>query len=148
MSQRGVVELLIPARPEYLQLARAVVGEAAAADPSLDPERVADLRLAVSEAAANAIEAQVRSGMDERIRVRCDLADDQIEVEVTDRGSGFDPDEVAELPAVESPERLEHESGLGLSLMRRLADETSVQTSPDGTAVRLVVRFVTAGDDT
>jgi hypothetical protein len=32
--------------------------------------------------------------------------------------------------------------------MRRLADETSVQTSPDGTAVRLVVRFVTAGDDT
>ena len=40
-------------------------------------ESVADLRLAVSEAAANAIEAQVRSGMDERVRVRCDLADDE-----------------------------------------------------------------------
>jgi serine/threonine-protein kinase RsbW len=148
VTVEGIVELLVPARPEYLQLVRAVVGEAAAVDSNLDPERIADLRLAVSEAVTNAIEAQVSSGVADRIVVRCNLAAAQIEIEVTDRGTGFDPDHVRSLPDVESPERLEYESGLGLSLMRQLADETSIETGIDGTAVRLVVRIPTAGDET
>ncbi len=142
---KGVVELLIPARPEYLQLVRTVVGETAAVDSGLDAERIADLRLAVSEAVTNAIEAQAISGVDDRVLVRCNLAAEQMEIEVTDRGEGFDLDGVRVLPDVESPERLEYESGLGLSLMRRLADEATIETSADGTAVRLVVRF--AGTD-
>ncbi len=32
--------------------------------------------------------------------------------------------------------------------MRQLADETSIETGIDGTAVRLVVRIPTAGDET
>ena len=52
------------------------------------------------------------------------------------------------LPDAESPKRLEHESGLGISLMRRLADETTIETSVDGTVVRLVVRFLATGDET
>jgi anti-sigma regulatory factor (Ser/Thr protein kinase) len=88
------------------------------------------------------------SGADDRVVVRCNLAAEQIEIEVTDRGEGFDPDGVRALPDVESPERLEYESGLGLSLMRRLADETTVETSVDGTAVRLVVRFAGTTDET
>jgi|TARA_B100002003_G_scaffold141202_2_gene130626 serine/threonine-protein kinase RsbW len=148
VKAEGVVELLIPARPEYLQLVRTVVGETAAVDLGLDAERIADLRLAVSEAVTNAIEAQVMSGADDRVVVRCNLAAEQIEIEVTDRGEGFDPDGVRALPDVESPERLEYESGLGLSLMRRLADETTVETSVDGTAVRLVVRFAGTTDET
>ena len=144
----GVVELLVPARSEYLQMVRTVVGEAAAVDSGLDAERIADLRLAVSEAATNAIMAQAALGVDDRIVVRCNLAAEQIEIEVTDRGAGFELDKVRSLPDAESPERLEHESGLGLSLMRRLADETTIETSVDGTAVRLVVRFHTPGDET
>ena len=144
----GVVELLIPARTEYLQLVRTVVGEAAAVDSSLDAERIADLRLAVSEATTNAIDAQTASGVEDRIVVRCNLAAEQIEIEVNDRGAGFEPDDVRPLPDAESPERLEFESGLGLSLMRRLADETTIETSVDGTAVRLIIRFLTTGDET
>ncbi len=74
MKAEGVVELLIPARPKYLQLVRTVVGETAAVDLGLDAERIADLRLAVSEAVTNAIEAQVMSGVDDRVVVRCNLA--------------------------------------------------------------------------
>ena len=147
-SVEGVVELRIPARTEYLQLVRTVVGEAAAVDSSLDAERIADLRLAVSEAATNAIDAQAAAGVDDRIVVRCNLAAEQIEIEVNDRGAGFDPDEVRSLPDAESPKRLEYESGLGISLMRRLADETTIETSVDGTAVRLIIRFLTTGDET
>jgi hypothetical protein len=32
--------------------------------------------------------------------------------------------------------------------MRRLADETTIETSVDGTVVRLVVRFLATGDET
>ena len=47
--------------------------------------------------------------------------------------------EGSELPPVTDDERLDHESGLGLSLMDRLADGAVVETGPDGTLVRLTV---------
>lgn len=120
---------------------RAIVGAVAGADPDMVPARVADLRLAVSEAAANAIRAQDSLGISDRVTIRCNLAENFIEVEVADRGPGFEPERVSDLPPVEAPERLDHESGLGLALMRQLADETTIESGPDGTAVRLVVRY-------
>jgi len=136
-----VVELHVPARPEYLQLVRTVVGAAASTDPALGPDRVAALRLAVSEAATNAIEAHGTSGIEDRVVIRCNVGAGRIELEVTDRGAGFDPADVPDLPSVESAERLDHESGLGLSLMRQLADETVIEAGESGTAVRLIIKF-------
>ncbi len=145
MSLSGVVELRVPARAEYLQLVRSVVGAAAAAGSDLGTERVADLRLAVSEAATNAMESHGLLELDDRVVVRCNLAAEWIEVEVSDSGPGFDPAEVPTLPDAGTPERLMHESGLGVSLMRQLADETIVESRDDGTAVRLIVRFRDSG---
>jgi len=141
---RGV-ELEIPAHAEFLSLVRAVVASAAALDPRLRDERIEDLRLAVSEATTNAIEAHAQLGSEERIAIRCDLGEDRIEVEVHDHGEGFDPESLSPLPAPTDPERLEHEHGLGLPLMRVLADETRIRTGADGTAVSLVV-YSTPGD--
>ncbi len=138
------IEFAIPPFPEYLQLVRALVGAAASrsgGSPSpLEPGRVADLRLVVSEAVTNAVEAQGAVGEMDRILVRCRVADDHVSVEVVDHGPGFDPDAVPDLPDVETPERLRHESGLGVALMERLADGAEVVSGPDGTTVRLVVR--------
>lgn len=136
----GEVELEFPARPAYLALARQVVAEAASVEPTFRDERIEDLRLAVSEATANAIEAHadLRGGTG-RIKIRCDLGDDRVEVEVVDRGPGFDPALVVGPPDAEDPARLEWERGLGLPLMRDLADETEIRSSEGGTVVRLVV---------
>ena len=137
------IELAIPSSPEYLQLVRALVGAAASnsgARSPLDPGQVADLRLVVSEAATNAVEAQGVVGVRDRIVVRCRVADDHVLVEVSDHGPGFDPDAVPDLPDVETPERLRHECGLGVALMERLADEAEVESGPDGTTVRLIIR--------
>ena len=101
-----IVELRVPPHAEYLQFVRAVVGAVAAADPGIDPDRVTDLRLAVSEAVANAIRAQQQFGIPDRVTIRCNLAESSIEIEIADRGHGFDPDQVPELPAVATPERL------------------------------------------
>lgn len=134
-----IVELEIPARPGFLSLARLVITGAATIEPTFSDSRIEDLRIAVSEACTNAIEAQKSSGHDERIVIRCDLADDRIEVAVTDQGGGFDPDRATTAPAAEHPERLLYESGLGIPLMRVLVDETDFEVTPSGTKVRLVV---------
>lgn len=129
------VLLEIPARPEYLHLVRQVVAAAAELEPTFPEERIEDLRIAVSEAATNAVEAHVGSGADERILLRCDLSDDRIQVEVLDRGGGFaagDPESAARAGALA-------ERGYGLPLMRELADETDISARDDGTAVRLTV---------
>ena len=123
---------------------RAVVGAAAGSgsgtESPLEPGRVADLRLVVSEAVTNAIKAQGAIGAPDRVLIRCRVEDDKVLVEVVDHGPGFDPDAVPDLPDVETPERLRHESGLGVALMHRLADGAEVESGPDGTTVRLTIR--------
>ncbi|MGZ4717659.1 MAG: ATP-binding protein, partial [Acidimicrobiales bacterium] len=130
----GEVRLEIPARAEYHGLARQVVAAAAAVEPTFRDERIDALRIAVSEATTNAIEAHADLDQDERIVIRCNLDEDQIEVEVVDQGAGFSPDDLAAMPAPEDPDRLQHEHGLGLPLMRVLADEAEIRSGQSGTA--------------
>jgi serine/threonine-protein kinase RsbW len=135
----GEVRLEIPARPDYLDLARQVVAAAAEVEPTFRLERIDDLRIAVSEATTNAIEAHADLESDERIVIRCNLGADRIEVEVVDRGSGFDPADIEAMPEPDDPARLRREHGLGIRLLRDLADEAEIRSSDGGTAVRLVV---------
>lgn len=142
-----VVELELPARPEVVSVARLVIGALVAADPLFDEERSADLRLAVSEACTNAIQAEMhgrgRAAVPdpdaEPILMRCVLADGQIEVAITDHGGGFDPDGLTEHPEVTSPDRLNYEGGLGIPLITMLADHLEFRPTADGTTV--VMRF-------
>jgi len=139
LPSSGSIHLEVPARTEFVSLVRLVVASAAEIGPDMAIERVEDLRVAVSEAATNAIEAQAASGSTSRIGVRCSVSDDKVVVRIHDEGGGFDPNNLKELPDPGSPERLEYESGLGVYLMRALTDETEITSSPSGTDVRLVV---------
>jgi serine/threonine-protein kinase RsbW len=133
------VQLEIPAHVDYLALTRQVVAAAAAIEPRFHDERIDDLRIAVSEATTNAIEAHADLASDERILIRCNLDDDRIEVEVLDQAGGFDPADNVEPPDIMAPDRLEYERGLGFPIMRSFADETEITAIEGGTAVRLVV---------
>lgn len=135
----GEIRLEIPARPEYLSVARQVVAAAAAVEPRFRTERIDALRLAVSEATTNAVESHAGVGADERIVIRCNLGEERIEVEVLDQGGGFDPGGVPGVPEPGDPGRLDFEHGLGIPIMRELTDESEIRPSGDGTTVRLVV---------
>ena len=142
-----VIELEIPARAEYVGLARLVVSSLASGRRSLPEERIDDLKLAVSEACTNAIEAHHDVDVNERVIVRCAEAEDRLEVSIEDRGKGFDPETLPEHPPVTDPERLNFERGLGIPLIRTLVDEVTFEPSADGTAVRLVMYCEPADDD-
>jgi anti-sigma regulatory factor (Ser/Thr protein kinase) len=135
------VTLEVPARAEHLGLVRTVVTNLASTFAGLDGVRLDDLQLAVSEACVNAIEAYASlgtPGLPVAIRVRA--VPGSIEVEVHDEAGGFDPHALVPHPPVEAPERLHHERGLGVPLMRALADEAQFLVEGKGTTVRLVLR--------
>jgi serine/threonine-protein kinase RsbW len=133
------VELEIPARAEFVALARLVVSSVALSRRELADDRIDDLKLAVSEACTNAIEAHGAIDVQERVTVRCEESDDRLEVLVEDRGAGFDPTSLPEHPPVTDPDRLNFERGLGIPLIRSLVDEVNFETSDAGTAVRLTI---------
>jgi len=141
-----VIELEIPARAEFVALARLVVSALASSDSTLADERIDDLKLAVSEACTNAIEAHADVDVNERVTLRWSEGDDRLEVQIEDRGQGFDPGQLPEHPPVTDPERLNFERGLGIPLIRTLVDEVAFDPSDAGTSVRLVM-FCGPADD-
>ena len=133
------IEISIPVRVDYVQLVRAVVGSLAATNPELSTARIADLRLVISEALTNAIRAQEKNSISERLTVLCKLTDLAVEVEVRDKATGFEVDSIPDLLPTESPERLQHERGLGLSIMREMSDGLEIKSGPDGTVVHMTI---------
>ena len=138
-----MIDLQIPPRSGYLALVRRVVAAAASAEDALADRRIDDLSLAVSEACANAIDAQRAAGNRNPVEVAIELTDTAVIVTVSDHAGGFVPDEVDPIPSADDPGRLRHERGLGLPLMQSLADSVTFTPTADGTAVRLEVVVVT-----
>jgi hypothetical protein len=59
--------------------------------------------------------------------------------EAADEGGGFDPAALTPHPDVTKPARLQFERGLGIPLMRELADQVEFRHEGGGTTVRLVL---------
>lgn len=92
--------------------------------------------VALSEALSNAILRGNGEDPAKQVRVRANLDDRELVVEVADEGGGFDLDRAHDPTA---PEHLEDEGGRGIFLMKRLMDR--VERFNDGrNVVRLVLR--------
>src|SRR5919202_1517584 len=120
------VRLTIPARPEYITLCRlALTGIARVR--SLPDEVLADLKLALTEAASNSVR-HAYTGDDHAgvVEISYELLPDKLVIEVKDEGEGFDPAE-----SHGRPEELS-EGGLGIAIIRAIADEVEIGTQPGG----------------
>jgi serine/threonine-protein kinase RsbW len=127
----ATVRLTIPARAEYITLCRlALTGIARVRD--FPEEVLADLKLALTEAASNSVR-HAYSGDDETgvVEISYELRADRLVIEVTDDGEGFDPEETGG-----PPEELS-EGGLGIAIIRSIADEVEIGTQPGGKGSRL-----------
>jgi serine/threonine-protein kinase RsbW len=125
------VRLTIPARAEYITLGRlALTGIARVR--ALSDEVLADLKLALTEAASNSVR-HAYAGDDPVgvVEISYELRPDRLVIEVTDEGEGFDPAE-ADGP----PEELS-EGGLGIAIIRAIADKVEIGRQPDGKGSRL-----------
>lgn len=128
----GVFTLDFPARADYLVLARlALTGIARLA--SSDEEAVSDLRLAVTEAAANACHHAYPGNEVGTVSIRFELRGPRLEVLVEDDGAGFDETAADQL----NPDDLGVD-GMGLAIIRAVADDVEVgpRSNGSGTTVR------------
>ena len=128
----GRVVLEVPAKPEFLLLARLAatgVGRSAGASE----ETIADLKLAVTEAVANAVHHAYPPDSPGRVSVELSAGGGRLEIAVSDEGRGLgDADLTPDTGGL-------RESGMGLSIIRAIADEVEVGAGPDGQGTR--VRF-------
>jgi len=98
-------------------------------------------KVALTEALSNAIICGNGEDARKEVRVRVEVRDDVVIVEVEDEGQGFDLEACTEDPT--TPENLERDSGRGLFLMRALVERVEnfrVVGAAQGNVVRLTVR--------
>jgi serine/threonine-protein kinase RsbW len=125
------VTLAFPARPEYLLLARlALTGVARAGGAEEDV--LADLRLAVTEAAANVVRHAYADGDGDIMLAFTLTGSGRLEVIVEDDGPGFDEADVASWEPTDLGE-----DGMGLAIIRAVADEVEIGSRHDSSGTRL-----------
>jgi serine/threonine-protein kinase RsbW len=129
-----VVRLTIPAKAEYITLCRlALTGLARVR--TLSDETLADLKLALTEACSNSVRHAYSSDEDGHVEISYELGPDRLAIEVVDDGEGFDPDGDGDGDGGELTE-----GGLGISIIRSIADEFELVSSAGTRGSRL--RFV------
>jgi serine/threonine-protein kinase RsbW len=128
------VGLILPAKPEYVVIARLVVA-GVARQMRFDEEAVEDIRLAISEACTNIVKHAYddNSKNGNVIHIECDMGDSQLAIQVSDRGVGLSEDRFNEVCISEPTE-----GGLGLSIMRALMDDVRY-CRDEGQGLRLVL---------
>ena len=130
------IRLRVPARPEYIALARLALSGLADI-VALPEELLADLKLALTEAVSNSVR-HAYAGRAGFVSIAYELSGDALAVEVVDDGKGFDPDRP---PPLEGEELTE--GGLGIAIIRTIADEFELQSRPGvrGSRLRFVKRL-------
>lgn len=113
----------IPPKAEHLGLARMFAGQVAR-HAGLIEDDVEDMKVAVSEAAGNAIRAHGDAGIDDSIVLRARIERESLTIDVVDRGPGFDV--VADAAGDLTPPHGLHEGSLGLTLIRALFPKVEI----------------------
>jgi anti-sigma regulatory factor (Ser/Thr protein kinase) len=111
-----------PAVPEAVPVLRHAAADFAA-EHGADTDLCGDIALAVSEAVTNAVKHS-QAHADEPVRLTAAVAEDWLEIQVTDRGAGFGLRESDGL-------------GLGLPTIARLAAQLTISQEGLGTELRM-----------
>ena len=127
------IRLRIPAKPEYITLCRLALTGISRLRP-LGEETLSDLKLALTEACSNSVRHAYADG-DGSVHIRYELHADRLVIEVTDDGEGFDPAQSGR----NGDEELT-EGGLGIAIIRSIADDVEIGAGEAGRGSRL--RFV------
>jgi serine/threonine-protein kinase RsbW len=123
------IRLTIPAKAEYITLGRlALTGLARLRQ--IPDETLGDLKLALTEACSNSVR-HAYENEDGVVEISYELYADRLVVEVVDRGQGFDPADRGE------PDDELAEGGLGIAIIRALADEFELEGRTNGHGSRL-----------
>ena len=132
MKTPPVVELTLPVLPD-MELAATKTAEVVTKHMGLDEEKSAEISMALIEACLNAFE---HSQSDKQIEIHFKIKEDLLEIQVTDKGKGFDSSKV-KIPKIEEKIKSDYKRGWGLQLIKELMDTVEFESSEDGTTVTM-----------
>ncbi len=127
-----VVELKLPVLPD-MELSATKTAEIVAKHMELSEEKSAEISMALIEACINAFE---HSDSNKQIEIHFRIKGDELEIQVTDKGKGFDESKV-KIPKIEEKIGSDHKRGWGLQLIKELMDTVEFETSSEGTTVTM-----------
>ena len=127
-----VVELKLPVLPD-MELSATKTAEIVAKHMELSDEKSAEISMALIEACINAFE---HSESNKQIEIHFRIKGDELEIQVTDKGKGFDESKV-KIPKIEEKIGSDHKRGWGLQLIKELMDTVEFESSSEGTTVTM-----------
>ncbi len=133
------VALTIPMYPD-MELAAAKTASVLAELMDFGEGEVEEIQLAIIETCINAFEHS--QSADQEVHIDFVLMDDELQFKVTDRGVGISSDtldgsRLLGTPGVHADLR---KRGMGLQIIRSLMDEVDIESTPNGTTVRIIKR--------
>lgn len=134
------MDLTLPREAGFVRVMRDLAGDVLTQLRASEPD-IADIRLAVTEACANAVRHATGT---HKYRIHLEVEEYSCSVEVIDVGPGFG-DLVA--AADGQPADPEDESGRGVQLMRALVDDLRFIRQGDSNSVKLVKRWEPVDSD-
>lgn len=126
----------IPSDPVFERVVRASADEIGQAI-GLRPDRIEDLKLAVSEAVNNAIEHGNRRESAKLVEVVFALDAEKLEVRIRDEGGGVDRVDFSRRVVEERNLESGMHRGFGMYLISALVDDCEVSSSTQGTIMTL-----------
>jgi serine/threonine-protein kinase RsbW len=125
-----LVKLDIPARAEYVVLGRLALA-GLLRSRGFSEDAVADLKLALTEACSNSVR-HAYDHDDGQVHLAFTLHDDRVIIRIRDEGAGFHEDDVDCPDCRAIPEIELGEGGMGISIIRAVVDEFSLERPPEG----------------
>lgn len=131
----------IPSNPIFERVVRASAAELGLA-VGLAPERIEDLKLAVSEAVNNAIDHGNHQQAHKLVEVTFALESDKIEVRIRDEGEGTERVDFSRRVVEEQNLDTGQHRGFGMYLISTLVDDYEVMSSQKGTTLILRIYLI------
>ncbi|MDN3956963.1 anti-sigma B factor RsbW [Sporolactobacillus laevolacticus] len=134
-----VIRLTIPAKPEFVSIAR-LASSGAASRMGYSFDAIEDIKVAVSEACTNAVSHGYKQMGNGQIGIVMECGSGAMTITVTHNGESFDASRVLqELKPLDPSTDLDEvsEGGLGLFLINALMDHVTISTEY-GVAVRMI----------
>ena len=122
------IKMEIASNPQYVSVIR-LTTSGIANKIGFCLEDIEDIKVAVSEACANAI----KHSLDNKFSVEYTIFENGLTITIIDSGKGYDVDSI-DVPNLEEPK----ESGLGLFIIQSLMDEVDIKSDIDnGTIIKM-----------
>ena len=117
---------------------REFVGEVAR-QVGFSEKEIYSIQLAADEASTNIIEHAYAGVANGSLEIDCTTTGDDLKIVIRDHGKSFDPSSVPE-PNVKADLTERKIGGLGMYLMRKLMDDVSYVSSPEGGNILTMIK--------